>query len=262
MCWESTKPSPPSEDGTDYGNDPVVGSEEVPEEETGEEPTGPCEEWRFGPEDFSEHIVETIENAPSPYEAWNGVYTWDSKFNVDVARQDCAITVTVRLKVEGTITTEQLNAWKDAIEAKWNGKVIIICEDPACPAACPAGYSVFINVVYVDGDEHYVVTAQTPDATSGGIAGLNGTTGMQGWGVEDVIDITHEFGHMLGNPEEYFTTNNFDYTYGGTAQGWRDPNGGIMNNPANDPLPNNYYLIAEKAAALMGAGVTARVESL
>jgi hypothetical protein len=39
---------------------------------------------------------------------------------------------------------------------------------------------------------------------------------MTDWGTADRTDITHEFGHMLGNAEEYFTTNGTDYTAGGT----------------------------------------------
>ena len=260
MCWESTKPSKPSEDSTEYGEEPVLDPDKETPADTDAEPIGPCEGWYFGPDDEPTLIEETISEAGSGFEAWNGTYQWYSRFIIDVVRQDCGITVTVRLKVMGVITEEQLDAWKGAIEDKWNGKVIIFCRDPACLEACPDGYTVYINVLYVDTDEHYEVTAQTADATSGGIAGLNGTTSMTGWGVDDLIDITHEFGHMLGNSEEYFTTNGVDYTYGGTVQGFRDPNGGIMNNPANDPLPNNYYLIAEKAATLMGPGVTTEIE--
>jgi hypothetical protein len=130
------------------------------------------------------------------------------------------------------------------------------CVDTTCPAACPSGYAVLIDLEFVDAGEHYVVTAQPAGATSGGIGGPSGTTSMTGWGVTDLVDITHEFGHMLGNTDEYFTTNGVDFSYGGAVLGFRDPNGGIMNNPANDPLPRNYYLIEQQAAALMGSAVT------
>jgi hypothetical protein len=266
MCWESTRPSKPSEDSTDYGEEPVLDPEEETSTDTDEEPTGPCEEWNFGPEEIVERIDETIVVPPCPgyeaYDAWNLTTWWYAKFSVDISRQDCAITVTVRLRVTGTITQDQLDAWEKAIKDKWNNKVRILCHDPACPGACPAGYLVYINVLYDESNEHFEVIAQTPDATSDGISGLNGTTGMTGWGVEDLVDITHEFGHMLGNPEEYFITNGIDYTNGCTDLGFRDPNGGIMNNPANDPLPNNYSLIAEKVASLMGLGVTATIEPI
>ncbi len=79
---------------------------------------------------------------------------------------------------------------------------------------------------------------------------------MTGWGVDDTTDITHEFGHMLGCPEEYFTTDGTDYTAGGTKSGFRDAVGGIMNNPSNDPKPANYKLIRENAAAAMGVACT------
>jgi len=70
--------------------------------------------------------------------------------------------------------------------------------------------------------------------------------------MNDTVDVTHEFGHMLGNPEEYFTTDGVDYSEGGTKQPFRDPSGGIMNNPANNPLPRNYDPIKAAAQSAMG----------
>ena len=82
---------------------------------------------------------------------------------------------------------------------------------------------------------------------------------MTGWGVKDKTDITHEFGHMLGNPEEYFTTNGVDHTNGGKRRGFRDKGGGVMNNPSEDPFTNHYEMIrkhAAKALKLTDAEVT------
>ena len=76
-----------------------------------------------------------------------------------------------------------------------------------------------MELKYVDSGEHYPIDAQDPGAGGGGVEGLGGTTSMQGWGKNDTVDVTHEFGHMLGNPEEYFTTDGHDYTNGGTVDG-------------------------------------------
>lgn len=248
MCWESDKPAKPSEpeEGTPGDDTTTEPGSTTPE------PDDPidCTLQQFGPEEVVQYITETISDAPYPYTAWNDDFDWYSKFTLYVSRDNCSITVTVRIKVDGTITDQQLLDWETAIESKWNNKVTMNCVDTTCPAACPSGYAVLIDLEFVDAGEHYVVTAQQTGATGGGITGGNGTTSMTAWGVTDLVDITHEFGHMLGNTEEYFTVNGVPY---GT---FRDPNGAIMNNPANDPLPRNYYLIEQQAAALMGSAVT------
>jgi hypothetical protein len=83
---------------------------------------------------------------------------------------------------------------------------------------------------------------------------VGGTTSMTGWGTADTQDMTHEFGHMLGAPEEYFTTNGVNFmTPGGT--GFRDRGGGVMNNPAGPALARNFQVIREEAAALREVAV-------
>jgi hypothetical protein len=196
--------------------------------------------------DVNNRVTETITNGNPA--AWNGTYSWDSKYHVAVDKSKCTVTATVKLKVSGTITAAQKTAWKNAIESKWNNKVRFCCTG----CNCPKGLSVSVAVQYVDSGEDYTVAAQTPAATEGGRSGLGGTTSMTGWGVNDTVDITHEFGHMLGNPEEYFTTNGVDYSEGGKKKPFRDPSGGIMNNPANNPLPRNYDPIKSAAESAMG----------
>jgi hypothetical protein len=172
--------------------------------------------------------------------------------------------VIVKIKVTGTITDAQKAGWKSAIESKWNGKAKLSCPDPSCAAACPNGYPITIVVQYVTSGEDYAVTANDPSASGGssvspsGTYGVGGTLRMDIWGVNDTTDIVHEFGHMLGNVDEYFTTNGVDYTYGGTKSGFRDSTGGIMNNPSNNPLPSNYNLIAQQAGTTMGVTCTAQ----
>jgi hypothetical protein len=171
-----------------------------------------------------------------------------------VDRPGCKVKVTVKIKVTGTATAAQKAAWKFSIESKWSGKVKLVCPDSRCPAACASGYPVSVELLYVDSGEHYTVVANVPGATAGGRAGLGGTNSMTGWGVNDTTDIAHEFGHMLGSPEHYFTTNGTDYSARGTKSGFRDADGDIMNNPANNPSAADYSLIAKKAGAAIGGG--------
>ena len=75
---------------------------------------------------------------------------------------------------------------------------------------------------------------------------------MTGWGTADTVDVTHEFGHMLGNTDEYFTTNGVDFTQGGARRGFRDPGGGVMNNPSENPEPRHYEAVRTEVASLLG----------
>ncbi len=200
-------------------------------------------------------MTETISNGD---ERWNGTYSWRSKYTLTVDKQNCTVTVTMKLKVTGTITDEQKAAWKSAIESKWNGKAYLCCTG----CNCPRGLPISITVQYVDSGEHYTIAAQTPGATEGGRAGLGGTTSMTGWGVGDTVDVTHEFGHMLGCPEEYYTTDGHDYTEGGTKLPVRDPSGGIMNNPASNPLPRNFEGIKGEAESAMGGSTSCAVRGV
>lgn len=216
----------------------------------------PCTTKVFTPKEVNESVSETISNAPDPYTAWNGTYSWKSKFRVEPSRNPCGVKVVMKLKVSGTVTDDQKAAWKSACEGKWSGKVKLVCPDPACAEACPGGYPVTIEIQWVTSGEHYTITANSATADEGGRAGLGGTTSMTGWGVDDTTDVTHEFGHMLGCPEEYFTTDGVDYTAGGTKAGFRDADGGIMNNPSNDPTTKNYEKIKKAAASAMGLTCT------
>jgi hypothetical protein len=114
-------------------------------------------------------------------------------------------------------------------------------------------YPIRIVVAWMDkaGDAHYTVTANAADATEGDRAGVGGTTSMTGWGTADTQDMTHEFGHMLGCPEEYFTTNGVNYLKPG-GQGFRDEGGGVMNNPAGPALARNFETIRLEATTLRG----------
>jgi hypothetical protein len=94
-------------------------------------------------------------------------------------------------------------------------------------------------------------------STSGQARGVNptGTIDAVRWGVEDTDPktrgpICHEVGHLIGNPDEYFTIE-----HDGQTKAWGagyQATGGIMNNPNNAPLIRNYKPLALELANAFG----------
>jgi len=220
--------------------------------------TDPCTQKVFAPVQVSETADEVITNPPPDpaYDPWRNLHAnWPVRYTVTVNRAKNEVRAKVKIKVTGTISDAQKAAWKSAVESAWNDKVKIVAPDPACPSFS-GNYDVLVEIEYVTSGQDYDVESMAPTADpGGGTHGAGGTMNMAQWGREDTHDVRHEFGHMLGNVEEYFTTNGHDYSDGGKKAGFRDPDGGIMNNPDNDPLPNNYEIIRKYAQKAMG-GIT------
>ncbi|HEX5153067.1 MAG TPA: DUF4157 domain-containing protein [Parafilimonas sp.] len=201
--------------------------------------------------DSSQKIKETISNAPEAYKKWNLKTSWTSKFQVAYDLNTNTVTVIVKLYTSADAATKA--AWEKAIESKWSKKYKIQVLDSEGKETSKK--DIMVDVQWVDDkkDAHYVINPTKAGDTRGGRAGLAGTTSMTDWGVKDTVDVAHEFGHMLGNAEEYFTTNGVDYTEGGKKRGFRDTGGGIMNNPAEDPAPRHYELVRKTVVNLLGA---------
>ncbi len=221
-------------------------------------PTVAPPEPDFKVKDVDREITETISHAPATLSQWNGTYSWHSKWRLrlDLRAEVGKLEVIVRLK--STASDAVKAAWENAIVAKWDNK-FAFCVLRDRPITIKPGvvdryaemYPIRIVIAWVDNarDADYVVTANAADATEGGRAGEGGTTSMTGWGTADTQDMTHEFGHMLGSPEEYFTTNGVDYATSG-ARGYRDEGAGVMNNPAGAALARNFDVIRQEAAPL------------
>jgi len=91
--------------------------------------------------------------------------------------------------------------------------------------------------------------------TSGEARAINptGTIDAVRWGFEDIDPATlgpicHEVGHLIGNPDEYFTI-----TFKGRrkvwGEGYQTGKGiGVMNNPDKKPLVRNYQYMAAQIA--------------
>jgi len=196
---------------------------------------------------FTRRTREVISNAPAGSEAWNGTYQWDSKMHLAI--QPAQLTVTVRIFTSASEANR--TQWAQAIADKWSGRMDL----NVLRGVHTGRYQIIVGVQWVNRarDADYTVRPNAPTGpTAGGRMGIGGTTSMTDWGTGDTTDVTHEFGHMLGNPEEYFTTNGVDYTNRGTRRGFRDAGAGIMNNPADVPFERHYDTIRQNAAEMLG----------
>ena len=184
-----------------------------------------------------EAITQTISNAPAGSEAWNGTYGWRARFRLRIDEASCRVRIEVRVRVTGTMTAAQQSAWESAIQNAWSNLFKLCRAGTRC---CAEGLTIVADIQFVTSGEHQVV------------AGGPTTTNMGNWGASDTIDVRHEFGHMLGNLDEYFTVNGTNWGLG------RQPGAPIMNNPANPPVARNYELIRTQAQAAMGAACTTK----
>ncbi len=199
--------------------------------------------------EMKQSVTENISNAPPQYANWNKSFTWESRFQVTYDLNSKHVVIVSRLY---STATDALKAgWKAAIEDRWGkGKFNMEVWDSCEPKSFPI--DVDIQWVTDPRTAHYTIKATAPGTqSSGGTSGVGGTNSMTDWGTANTADVPHEYGHMLGNPEEYFTTNGIDYTYGGTKSGFRDYRGGIMNNPSEAPMPRHYELVRQGFARMM-----------
>ncbi|MGH3041193.1 MAG: hypothetical protein ACRDNG_05555 [Gaiellaceae bacterium] len=186
--------------------------------------------------EVDEPRTETISNAPAGSEAWNGTYGWQARFHLAVDEANCRAAVTVRVRLSGTITPAQQAAWETAIENVWSNRFKLCCR--CC--CCRHGYTIVADVQFVSTGEHQVVNVGTS------------TINMANWGAADTVDVRHEFGHMLGALDEYFTVDGVDY------DGARRADGSIMNNPANDPTARHYEVVHAGVQDLLGSTCVTR----
>ena len=199
--------------------------------------------------EVDENVTETISNAPAAFGAWNGTFNWQSRFMIQLNAMIGQIWLVMRLSTTAPRNVQR--AWERAIYNKWSGNKYLKIVIPGVTQG-PCKFLVRVDLRWVTdpAKAHYTITPKAPGDLCGGRAGVGGTCSMIDWGNADVTDITHEFGHMIGNKEEYFTTDGHNFATGGKV-GFRDPGGGVMNNPAERAQLRHFNLLKEKVADML-----------
>lgn len=169
-----------------------------------------------------EHLVsiaasQTLTYPPS-YQAYcdqwfggNRVVPFPMTVNFGIMRYGTTVIVNVRALGEvGNHAVEDnvLSNWKTHCESAWNCATLFVGRRK---------YELRFNLIWVKpgapGPYYTVKVHQPPplanlNATREEVAEhhRSGTPHLAQWGVEDRQAILHEFGHMIGNPDEYFCT--------------------------------------------------------
>ena len=179
--------------------------------------------------EVNELISELIENDP---EYGTKGFEWHSKYLIRL-RFDDKIEIEMRLFTDANDSTKE--RWKNAIESKWNDKCKIQIEQKK--------YDIIFKILWCNetSNFHYNVSVNKSNISRG----KNGTHSMRIWGYFDTEDITHEFGHMLGNKEEYCTIDGIAYGEGGQT------GKGIMNNSSENPNKNHFERIRLNIAKML-----------
>ena len=123
------------------------------------------------------------------------IYGWTAAYE----QRGPNITVRIQLNRDANVTDVELTAararWDPGIRNKWNG-VFACCDDRAATtlAGCPDACVLTFDVQWVASNAHHVVAVHRGP----------GRADMLNWYHDDSADdAAHEFGHMLGNRDEY-----------------------------------------------------------
>ena len=117
------------------------------------------------------------------------IYGWTSAFR----QHGTHITARIKLNPDSDVSSSLLDEvkarWERGIEDKWSYRYAC-CQRPGCTSACALTF----EVQWVTSNEHLEVRVKKGDGRSN--LGL--------WHTDDSGDVaSHEFGHLLGHPDEY-----------------------------------------------------------
>lgn len=117
------------------------------------------------------------------------VYGWTAAFT----QQGTHISARIRLDPDDDVSSSLLDdvkdRWKRGIEDKWSYR-FACCSPPGCTSPCALTF----EVRWVQSGEHLTVRVK-----KGG-----GRSNLGLWHTDDSGDVaSHEFGHLLGHPDEY-----------------------------------------------------------
>lgn len=117
------------------------------------------------------------------------IYGWTAAF----LQQGTHVTARIRLNPDSDVSDDLLeevkDRWKRGIEDKWSYR-FACCERPSCTAACDLTF----EVQWTTSSPHLTVRVK-----KGG-----GRSNLSLWHTNDSGNVaSHEFGHLLGHPDEY-----------------------------------------------------------
>ncbi|HXC54501.1 MAG TPA: DUF4157 domain-containing protein [Rhizomicrobium sp.] len=160
-------------------------------------------------------------------------FAWDSKFDLEVVGN----TIVVTIKIKAAISAQQFQqVWADQVARQWSERFAVKYDGET--------YPIVVKLVQVDNGHHYAIDVVNSDSVYGhGNRAHFGTQNMTKWGAHDVTNVSHEVGHMLGNPDEYGEIE----ANGRTVNYLAKPSDTIMGKPANNPVAEHYDLIREYA---------------
>jgi hypothetical protein len=147
------------------------------------------------------YITEIYDLSPGPDAAAQEVsfavsectYGWTAAFR----QKGTHIIARVRLNPDSDVSSSLLNTvkdrWKRGIENKWSYR-FACCHQPGCTSPCALTF----EVRWVTSNEHLQVRVK-----KGG-----GRSNLRLWHTDDSGAVaSHEFGHLLGHPDEYSDSN-------------------------------------------------------
>ncbi len=129
------------------------------------------------------------------YDMEECIYGWNVAYRIEGTKCNLEITVRIRLNPDAGVTNTNLNAqsqiWETAIESTWSNQFQLQRSDGECNCV---NYTVSFNVEFVNSNEHHVVRIRTG----------SGRENMTNWYITTTGGTaSHEFGHMIGFPDEY-----------------------------------------------------------
>lgn len=149
-------------------------------------------------------------------------FQWDVRFKMTEAPTELMVTVYLKTPTSGVITADFKTLWSTQIGSAWSGPTLNIpipssgmkrlrihfylewCD----PEYIGSAYTILVHQPPPLPAQHDYVkqgsgwAKQVKQATVGSNVG---TPHMGQWGAVDGVGVVHEFGHMIGCPDEYYT---------------------------------------------------------